>query len=329
MKKIKKIIPLIVLLTFLFAFTSDLFSWGFYSHKKVNRQAVFCLPPQMVGFYKQHIEYIIEHSVDPDKRTFADPKEAPRHYIDIDHYGKDAFTIMPHRWKDAVAKFTEDTLNEYGINPWWINTMYYRLVLAFKAKDVDLILYTSANLGHYIADACVPLHNTQFYDGRVLREKGIHSFWETGVPTLLAEDYDFFTGRAAYIADPAEQAWELTEQSQNEIDSVLSAYSWMLDNYPSDKIYSFVSVGAATKKAFSKEFAIAYSQRLNNMIERKMRLSLFMVASYWYTAWVDAGQPDLKIIESKAVSDSLKKKDAETEYLWKHGHAKGRANPDD
>ena len=31
-------------------------SWGFYGHKKINRMAVFTLPPEMLGFYKKHID---------------------------------------------------------------------------------------------------------------------------------------------------------------------------------------------------------------------------------------------------------------------------------
>ena len=40
----------------------------------------------MFGFYKEHIEYITEHAVDPDKRRYAVEGEAPCHYIDLDHY---------------------------------------------------------------------------------------------------------------------------------------------------------------------------------------------------------------------------------------------------
>ena len=43
-------------------------SWGFYGHKRINRMAVFTLPPEMVTFYKQHIEFVTNHAVDPDKR---------------------------------------------------------------------------------------------------------------------------------------------------------------------------------------------------------------------------------------------------------------------
>ena len=44
------------------------FCWGFYAHQKINYYAVFLLPPQMLVFYKTHIQFISEHAVDPDKR---------------------------------------------------------------------------------------------------------------------------------------------------------------------------------------------------------------------------------------------------------------------
>src|SRR5262245_45187641 len=76
----------------------DAAAWGFYGHKRINRMACFTLPPQMFGFYKRHIDFITDHAVDPDRRRYANPDEAPRHYIDIDHYaagGVDPFTVVP------------------------------------------------------------------------------------------------------------------------------------------------------------------------------------------------------------------------------------------
>jgi len=46
-------------------------AWGFFCHRLINKHAVFLLPPEMVGFYKKNIEYLIQHSVDPDKRSHA------------------------------------------------------------------------------------------------------------------------------------------------------------------------------------------------------------------------------------------------------------------
>jgi len=31
------------------------------------------------------------------------------------------------------------------------------------------------------------------------------------------------------------------------------------------------------------------------MVERRMRQSIYAVASFWYTAWVNARRPDLKV----------------------------------
>jgi hypothetical protein len=159
-------------------------AWGFYGHKRINRMAVFTLPPEMIGFYKKHIEYITEHAVDPDKRRYSIPEEAPRHYIDIDHYGPSAFDSMPKFWKKAVAKYSEDTLNAYGIVPWWIDVMTYRLADAFRQGDVDRILRLSAELGHYVGDAHVPLHTTENYNGQLTNQHGIHGFWESRVPEV-------------------------------------------------------------------------------------------------------------------------------------------------
>jgi hypothetical protein len=40
----------------------------------------------MFGFYKQNIGYIQEFAVRADQRRYAVDDEAPRHYIDLDHY---------------------------------------------------------------------------------------------------------------------------------------------------------------------------------------------------------------------------------------------------
>src|SRR6186713_1944702 len=105
----------ILLVCSILAGVLSVFAWGFWAHKRINRMASFTLPPEMIGFYKKHIDFIEAHAVDPDMRRNAVPEEAPRHYIDVDHYGAHAFDSLPVYWKDAVQKYSEDTLNAYGI----------------------------------------------------------------------------------------------------------------------------------------------------------------------------------------------------------------------
>ena len=51
------------------------------------------------------------------------------------------------------------------------------------------------------------------------------------------------------------------------------------------------------------------------MVERRMRASIIAVGSIWYTAWVDAGKPNLDKFYDKNVSDSLKKALAQEDIL--------------
>jgi len=304
-------------------------SWGFYGHKRINRMAVFTLPPEMLGFYKKHIEYITEHAVDPDKRRYSVAEEAPRHYIDIDHYGVTAIDSMPRFWKKAVAKYTEDTLNAYGIVPWWIDAMTYRLTEAFREGNVDKILRYSAELGHYVGDAHVPLHTTENYNGQLTNQHGIHGFWESRIPELYGENYDYFVGRAEYVESVINTAWGIVKVSHSEVDSVLSLEAGLNATTPPDRKYAFEQRGNTTIKTYSQEYTTAYSNALNGMVERRMRAAILMVGSLWYTAWINAGQPDLTKMEDKEVSDSAKAAQEADEYLWKNGKVKPQKGHDD
>lgn len=304
-------------------------SWGFYGHKRINRMAVFTLPPEMVGFYKQHIDYITEHAVDPDKRRYAVEDEAPRHYIDIDHYGPDAFKEVPIFWSKAVEKYTEDTLKAYGIVPWHIDVMVRRLQDAFKKEDIDRILHVSADLGHYIADAHVPLHTTENYNGQLTNQRGIHGFWESRIPELKAEEYDYLVGRAKYIDSPIKKAWQVVKESHAAVDSVLKFEAALSAKFPADKKYGFESRGNSTIKTYSLDYTNAYDEMIKGQVERRMRAGILMVGSLWYTAWVNAGKPDLDKMGSREISDSLKNALKEEEKLYQQLKIKNPKGHDD
>jgi S1/P1 Nuclease len=301
--------------------------WGFFGHKRINRVATFTLPPQMFGFYKEHIEYITEHAVDPDKRRYAVDGEAQRHYIDIDHYahhGEDPFKIVPRRWKDAVNKLTEDTLQAYGIVPWHIKVMKFRLQRAFESKNVDLILKYSADIGHYIGDAHVPLHTTENYNGQLTNQKGIHGLWESRLVEINSENYDYFVGKAEYIEDIDKFIWEAVEDSHRSVDSVLQIELEVTADFDPDQKYSFEQRGNTTVSVYSYEFSQEYHRRMNNMVERRLRAAINAVGSIWYTAWVDAGQPDLSELQNTPPSAELLEEMKALEEHFHNDKHKGR-----
>jgi hypothetical protein len=294
----------LLLCIFFFLSISEGFSWGFFGHKSINRLAVFILPPEMFGFYKLHINYITEHAVDPDKRRYRDPEEAPRHYIDLDRYEVSApIDTVPFKWEDAVEKYSEDTLKEYGIVPWHIQIVFARLVKAFKDKNTELILKYSADLGHYVSDAHVPLHSTLNYNGQLTNQQGIHGFWESRLPELFSGNYDFFVGRAIYLDNTLRAAWMASETAFAAKDSVLNFEQLLTQRMGEDRKYTFEMRGQSKVRTYSKEFSKSYSDMLGDQVERRMKLSVLMVASFWYTAWVNAGQPKLDGKKAEILSD--------------------------
>ncbi len=311
---------------FLLGFIAFLFgSWGFYAHRQINRLAVFTLPPDMIGFYKKNIQYITEASVNPDRRRYAVVDEAARHYIDIDHFGDSALYKMPRFWKEAVEMHSEDTLKAYGILPWHVNIMYYRLRDAFMVKDPTRILSLSADLGHYVADAHVPLHTTENYNGQLTGQEGIHAFWESRLPELFSTRYDFFVGKAEYLKNPQMTVWKAVEDSNLLLDSVLTLEKSFTEKFGAKK-YSFETKGKQTIKVYSVEFSTAYHEALSGMIEQRMRGAIKMIGDFWYTAWVDAGQPDLKaLINYTPTEEELAVRRKELDD-WKQQQVKSRSH---
>ena len=270
-----------------------LMAWGFRGHQLINQYAVYALPPEMFGFFKRHLQFVTEHAVDPDKRRYADPEEAARHYIDLDRYGDRPFDSIPVRWEDAVLKFGEDSLKAHGIVPWHCIVVLNRLTRAFREHDREKILHYAADLGHYIGDAHVPLHCTRNYNGQLTGQHGIHGFWESRLPELYSERYEKLLGRARYLESPLQEIWQVLRQSYAAHDSVLRIEKDLSRKFPADQKYSYEERGNQLVRVYSAGYSEAYHKALNGMVERRMRSAMACVADFWYTAWVNAGMPEV------------------------------------
>jgi hypothetical protein len=307
------------------ALTTTAFSplWGFFAHEHINRLAVFTLPAPMIGFYKAHISEIVDVSVMPDKRRYAVADEAPRHYLDADHYGDSALAILPETWRAAVERFGEDTLSAHGILPWHIARMQRRLTDAFLVRDPSAIIRISGELGHYIADAHVPLHTTVNYNGQLTGQEGIHGLWESRLPELFFNDYYLFVGKASYIEDPQRAAWNIVRDSHLMVKDVLSKEKQLSVAY-GEKRFSFETRGNSTVKVYAREYATAYHLALDGMVEKQLKASIKVTGDMWYTAWVDAGQPDLtELIRYRPTEDELRKRREEVNE-WRSRYWKAR-----
>jgi len=407
--------PWLLLIGFLVLGSSFLVApeWGFFGHRRINRLAVFTLPPDIIPYYKKHIEYITEHAVDPDKRRYASRHEAVRHYIDIDHWGTYPFPEVPREWSEAIMAFAEmqvvlasgDTLTlahpdmmDYSgqvvryqgddpkINEWWslspvavneyltwfrkyVMPQYYQddwvvsctelrelvgvqadcqearfldhfseygvlpynllrvqnnLTDAFRSGNEAAILRLSAEIGHYIGDAHVPLHTTENYNGELTNQRGIHAFWESRIPELFADkEFDALVGRAEYIAEPAEWYWDIVLTSHQLVDSVLRVEKQLSREFPLDRQYCFEERLGRTVRVECTEYARAFQERMRGMVEERWRASIRSIGSAWYTAWVNAGQPDLSLLGT-GLTPSESDYFRELEEAFRSGEEQGR-----
>ena len=221
-------------------------------------------------------------------------------------FKKEQFTL-----KGIKSAFAKDRLTTNGILPFHLLTVQKQLTEAFTQKDKNRILKLSAELGHYLGDAHVPLHTISNYDGSQTNQSGIHAFWESRLPELFADArYDFFVGRAAYIEKPRDYFWSIVLKSNKLAINVLQIEKNVGLKFSDDKKYCLETINGIAMQKPCFDFAQAYHDALGGMVEEQMRQAILALGSAWYTAWVDAGQPDLSKL-SDTMPDLEAKKEGE------------------
>ena len=401
------LLPVLFFAQTLCAGPPDTADWGFFAHRRINRLAVLTLPPEMMTFYKTHIDWISDHAVDPDMRRYASPFEGPRHFIDLDMYGAPPFDTLPRERYLALIKFIKtygvtaakdticlfgpggifeaqtlkdaplekawrsffvrqvmpliysgevalnrdslqaflknnqlerqgrplrietaffkDDFSTHGILPWHLQKMQRDLTEAFRRRDSRRILRLSAEIGHYIGDGHVPLHTTSNYNGQQTGQHGIHGFWESRIPELFADEgYDYFVGKPEYLRNTTEYFWQMTLASHSMVDSVLTFERALRLKFPADRQLCPDMRNGISIIAPCRDYAAAYQEALDGMIERRMRATIHAVSNSWYTAWVDAGQPNLKNLELPVADAEAQKEEAEMKKSFEGGKILGR-----
>ncbi len=291
----KKHLNFVSLLLSCLIIVASLCSWGFFVHETATQLAVYELPKPLQHFFFSNIDSITANAIRPDKRRYIDKEEAPKHFIDIENYGEDAVNNMPHDWQSAIAKYSWDTLKKYGYVPYHIITEDLLLTNAFKQKKADSIFFYADDLAHYIEDANVPLHTSNNYDGQLTNQKGIHALWESTIPELELSNYNLHTKHnATYIKDKDAVVWNAIKTAHALLPEMFEKEKEVAKNFPDSSKYTEVIKYGKKTKVYSDAFAKQYSTALGTTINCQLISSANMVADFWYSAWVDAGKPDLK-----------------------------------
>ncbi len=291
------------LLLFLHLCPSCESQWGFWAHRQIHRQAVYLMPSPVADFFRANAQELIERSVDADNRRRVDPTEAPQHYIDLDRYGSYPFDELPRNYDDALKKFGYERLKENGLVPWRIAAFADSLTNAFREQNREKIIYFAANLGHYVADANVPLHATENYDGQLTGQKGLHARWETVYPQkfMLPRETEYLHDGSIYIIDdPTHEAFKWSLESFLLSQQVLSMDKQIQYELSQDDLYEPLADNTSTsRREFSQLYYDKFKEKLNQMVEKRFDLSIIRVSSIWYYSWLKAGEPSLSKLFNK------------------------------
>lgn len=309
-------------------------SWGVFGHEHINNAAVMALPKPLQTFFYNHIDFITLESSVPDLRkyTLRDKSENPRHFMDLENFGPE--DSIPYSYEEAKKKYDEKFLSSNGILPWYIQETMTKLTKAFKDKRKTEILFLAGDLAHYIGDANMPLHTSSNHDGQLTNQKGIHSLWESRIPEMLGKNYNFYTGEAKYIDNVEKATWDMLKDSHSFVMSLLSTDKKLRESFTIETMYETDGKGNITKNKFndmvhSKEYVTQFHDALNGMVENQMRKAIIATTNYWYTAWVNAGKPNLDDLDSKELTNRNKKNLKNDLKLWKTGKLFGLESEND
>lgn len=282
--------------------------WGFLVHRTIAQLAIYELPKPMQSFFYANKDSLVYSAPRPDVRRTQDESEGSKHYMDMERFGENPFKEVPHDFNEAVAKYSLDTLNKYGTLPYVVVEYVDRLTNAFRSQNADSIVFYAADLSHYISDAHVPLHTSINFDGQLTGQHGLHDLWETTVPEVEITNYHLSSRhKAKYIKSPSDEIWKIIEHTFSLLPEMFAKETEVSKNFTEATKYRWEVRWGKNRRFYTEAFAKQYSKALKSSINDQLVASSNAVADFWYTAWVNAGKPNLnKLLEKPCNKKAFK-----------------------
>jgi hypothetical protein len=252
---------------------SSSYGWGESAERLIANKAVDTLPEEMLPFFEANRQFLVEHVTeshgnDPDDHTG---------FIQLDHYGQFPFLALPHSYGAASAKYTKRALTEYGLLPWQIGIESEKLTSAFRAHEWGEAKLDAAALAHFVAAASDPFNTTLNSDGHLSDQPGVNQRYDAG----LVDRYQLFffvkANQASYVPEPTEKAFDMC----------LRAHSWLENILLADR-------GAHQDlTSYGDDYYDRFYAQAGAVLIRQLSDASTDVGSYWMTAWINAGRPQL------------------------------------
>ena len=253
------------------------YGWGDNAERLATNKAVDTLPREMGTFFEANRQYLVQHVTDAgalDAKIAADEHKS---FIELDHYGQFPFAELPRSYNAAIRKYGRRTVDKYGLLPWQIGLYSKKLTDAFHAQDWPDAKVSAAALAHYVAEAHDPFNTTVNSDGKLSSQPGVRERFDSG----LVDRYQLFffikPNEATFISDPTDHAFEMA----------LSAHSW-LENILLGDQRAHHGLNAYNDAYYDRFYA-----QTGAVLVRQLSDAATDVGSYWMTAWINAGRPQL------------------------------------
>jgi hypothetical protein len=242
------------------------------AHQVTVAAAVDTLPKQLKSFYKEHRAEMPSQALEPEF-----PKRGPERRFMVDRLLPFPFTDLPHSEAGLVAKYG-DRAKDVGRLPWLIDESYGRLLDAMKASDKPKILAESDVLGGLIVDIHRPLNLTEDYDGQKSGQNGLWARIIDKLPEAMGKDLKLSPDAANYLDNPREYVFSMMD----------ATYVWL------DNILYLDDLAHRGKPGYGEIYFEDLARRVGPILKDRLARAAEDVGSYWYTAWTDAGRPQLK-----------------------------------
>jgi hypothetical protein len=255
-------------------------AWGANAERLVSNKAVDTLPPEIRAYFEANRDWLSRHVTEPlDWLQKNSQTERRNHYLYLDRYGKFPFDALPRDYKTAVTKFTRTKLESSGVLPWEIGVYSQKLTAAFRDHDWEQARLSAAYLAAYVAQAHDPFHTTENFDGHLSTQTGADLRFGSSLVDRFSLFFPMRPSDAMFLRDPTDHAF----------DACMSAHAWLENILLSDR-RAREGLSDYTDEYYDRFYNLAGS-----ILIRQLTDAATDVGSYWMTAWINAGRPQLPL----------------------------------
>jgi hypothetical protein len=252
-------------------------AWGNNAQRLIVNRAVDTLPYDIRPFFESNREFFVQHVNDPMNNLDKRPNERQNHFIELDKYGKFPFDALPRLYKAAITKYSKSKIDATGLLPWQIGVYSAKLTEDLKAGRWQEAKEDAALLANYVAEANDPFNTTENFDGTLSGQRGVNERFNTILIDRYGSFFPLNPHDAFFIVDPTDFAFDVCLNAHSNVESILLA-----DRSAKHGLSSY------TDEYYDRFYNLAAASLIRQLSDASTD-----VGSYWLTAWINAGKPQL------------------------------------